>query len=154
MKKTIFLFAAAAAVSVACQKETLETGNSTGETAMITRTLTIGQTPDSKTSYVPGDGVLWTGNETMDIYYGNSANANSGNYMQRVPSVEKNEDGTYTFSHEAIEGAEAYDYRIITPKLSTTGTGNNGHIVQIKFSPVQHPGQICRIGESGNNNEG
>lgn len=46
-----------------------------------------------------------------------------------------------TFSHEAIEGAEAYDYRIITPKLSTTGTGNNGHIVQIKFSPVQHPGQ-------------
>ena len=96
MKKMIFAGLALGLVTmVSCQKELTE--NSIGTAVpQITKTVYVEGNrwlPDTgtRTAYMPGTGVDWTGNETFAIYYGDpdkAATATSENkYMQKATDV-------------------------------------------------------------------
>lgn len=155
MKKSVIYAAGLAALALAataCQEELTGNINDADSSApVITRTMyvegnewTAGD--GTRTAYMPGAGVDWTGSETFAVYYGNPANAASPTdktkyILGKATDVTSLGGGRYSFSHPAIEGMEAYDYCVIVPDLGTTGTNNAGASASFKFSPVQTPGQ-------------
>lgn len=149
MKKSFIIFglAAGALMLASCQKELTE-GNAGASVPQVTKTMYVEGNewiPEdgTKTAYQPGQGVQWTGTETFAIYYGNSANAGgaSGKYMAgKAGNVASSGNGLYTFTHDAIDGAETYDYCVIVPDLNTTGINSTGVAASFKLSPVQTPG--------------
>lgn len=149
MKKSFIIFglAAGALMLASCQKELTE-GNAGASVPQVTKTMYVEGNewiPEdgTKTAYQPGQGVQWTGTETFAIYYGNSANAGgaSGKYMAgKAGNVASSGSGLYTFTHDAIDGAETYDYCVIVPDLNTTGINSTGVAASFKLSPVQTPG--------------
>lgn len=154
MKRTN-LFAASAicfAALVSCQKELTDNVTGEGSKNLISKTLYAegnDWVADTKTVYEPGTGIVWTGNESMDIFYGaagGSEGASGTNpYMRHVSGiVTNNNDGTYSFSHDAIDGVELYDYCVITPVLPSSRaskTNSDGTSIIVEFSPLQMPGQ-------------
>lgn len=154
MKRTN-LFAASAicfAALVSCQKELTENVTGEGSKNLISKTLYAegnDWVADTKTVYEPGTGIVWTGNESMDIFYGaagGSEGASGTNpYMRHVSGiVTNNNDGTYSFSHDAISGVDLYDYCVITPVLPSSRaskTNSDGTSIIVEFSPLQMPGQ-------------
>lgn len=148
MKKMIFAGLALGLVTmVSCQKELTE--NSIGTAVpQITKTVYVEGNrwlPDTgtRTAYMPGTGVDWTGNETFAIYYGDpdkAATATSENkYMQKATDVTALGGGKYSFKHEDL-GISAYDYSVIVPDIATTGLQGAGKSATFKLSPVQTPG--------------
>ena len=148
MKKMIFAGLALGLVTmVSCQKELTE--NSIGTAVpQITKTVYVEGNrwlPDTgtRTAYMPGPGVDWTGNETFAIYYGDpdkAATATSENkYMQKATDVTALGGGKYSFKHEDL-GISAYDYSVIVPDIATTGLQGAGKSATFKLSPVQTPG--------------
>ena len=147
--------AACVAASVSCQEE-LKTDGVGNAVPMITKTMlaegnlwTDGDT-GTKSIYNPEAGITMTGNEPMDIFYGNPANAenatNTNPYMKRVEtSATSNGEGSfsYSFGHNQIDGADVYDYVVITPYLSNAVAALNGagNALRFELSPVQMPGQ-------------
>lgn len=150
MKKSFIIFglAAGALMLASCQKELTEGNGQGASVPQVTKTMYVEGNewiPEdgTKTAYQPGQGVQWTGTETFAIYYGNSANVSgaSGKYMAgKAGNVASSGNGHYTFSHDAIDGAETYDYCVIVPDLKTTDTNNTGTAASFKLSPVQTPG--------------
>ena len=146
--------AACAAASVSCQEE-LKTEGVENAVPMITKTMLAEGNlwtgdADTKSTYDPEVGITMTGNEPMDIFYGNPANAenasNTNPYMKRVEtSATSNGEGSfsYSFGHNHIDGADVYDYVVITPYLSNAVAALNGAGTALRFelSPVQMPGQ-------------
>ena len=146
--------AACAAASVSCQEE-LKTEGVENAVPMITKTMLAEGNlwtgdADTKSTYDPEVGISMTGNEPMDIFYGNPANAenasNTNPYMKRVEtSATSNGEGSfsYSFGHNHIDGADVYDYVVITPYLSNAVAALNGAGTALRFelSPVQMPGQ-------------
>lgn len=150
MKKSFIIFglAAGALMLASCQKELTE-GNAGTSVPQVTKTMYVEGNewiPEdgTKTAYQPGQGVQWTGTETFAIYYGNSAIAgaatNDNKYMAKAGNVTSSGSGLHTFTHDAIDGAETYDYCVIVPDLNTTGTNGSGTAASFKLSPVQTPG--------------
>ena len=152
--KRINLFAASAiclAASVSCQEELTENIRPEEKGDIISKTLYAEGNDwiaDTKTVYDPGTGIVWTGTEPMDIFYGENGwveNESTGAYMRHVTgTVTNNGNGTYSFSHETISGVDSYDYSVITPVLpSTRGgkTNSDGTSIVLNFSPIQTPGQ-------------
>ena len=143
---TTLCLIAGMAVSVSCQKELTENGGNSGAVKMVTKTMIAEGNewvPDTRTEYQPGTGIVWSGNETMHIFYGNPANAesNTGNkYMQGGVTATSSGGGRYSFSHPGISGITEYDYCVLTPALPTTGMNSAGQAASYKFSPVQTPG--------------
>ena len=148
MKKMIFAGLALGLVTmVSCQKELTE--NSIGTAVpQITKTVYVEGNrwlPDTgtRTAYMPGTGVDWTGNETFAIYYGDpdkAATATPENkYMQKATDVTALGGGKYSFKHENL-GISAYDYSVIVPDIATTGLQGSGKSATFKLSPVQTPG--------------
>ena len=148
MKKMIFTGLALGLVTmVSCQKELTE--NSIGTAVpQITKTVYVEGNrwlPDTgtRTAYMPGTGVDWTGNETFAIYYGDpdkAATATSENkYMQKATDVTALGGGKYSFKHADL-GISAYDYSVIVPDIATTGLQGSGMSATFKLSPVQTPG--------------
>lgn len=147
--------AACVAASVSCQEE-LKTDGVGNAVPMITKTMlaegnlwTDGNI-GTKSIYNPESGITMTGNEPMDIFYGNPADAenasNENPYMKRVEtSATSNGEGSfsYSFGHNQIDGADVYDYVVITPYLSNAVAALNGAGTALRFelSPVQMPGQ-------------
>lgn len=134
--------------SVSCQKELTENGGNAGAVKMVTKTMVAEGNewvPDTKTVYEPGTGIVWSGDETMHIFYGNPANVESttiaNKYMQGGVTATPLGGGRYSFSHPEIEGITEYDYCVLTPALPTTGINGPGQAASFKFSPVQTPGQ-------------
>lgn len=148
MKRITFITSAVilSAMTVSCAK--MNEAGTAGPAGEIVKIVSVeaGQwlPEDTRTAYEPGAGLVWTGNETMDIYYGNPAARGSESadnvYMRPVTSVRKISDGRYSVSHPEIDGVTEYDYCIITPALSTTGTNDPGTACVFAFSPVQTPG--------------
>ena len=146
------VIAACAAASVSCQEE-LKTGSVGCAVPMITKTMLAEGSlwtgdADTKSTYDPEVGITMTGNEPMDIFYGNPANAenasNTNPYMKRVEtSATSNGSFSYSFGHNQIDGADVYDYVVITPYLSNAVAALNGAGTALRFelSPVQMPGQ-------------
>ena len=146
--------AACSAASVSCQEE-LKTEGVENAVSMITKTMLAEGNlwtgdADTKSTYDPEVGITMTGNEPMDIFYGNPANAenasNTNPYMKRVEtSATSNGEGSfsYSFGHNHIDGADVYDYVVITPYLSNAVAALNGAGTALRFelSPVQMPGQ-------------
>ena len=133
MKRTN-LFAVSAicfAALVSCQKELTENVTGEGSKNLISKTL-----------YAEG-------NDWVAIFYGaagGSEGASGTNpYMRHVSGiVTNNNDGTYSFSHDAIDGVELYDYCVITPVLPSSRaskTNSDGTSIIVEFSPLQMPGQ-------------
>ena len=145
--------AACVAASVSCQEE-LKTDGVGNAVPMITKTMlaegnlwTDGNI-GTKSIYNPESGITMTGNEPMDIFYGNPADAenasNENPYMKRVEtSATSNGEGSfsYSFGHNQIDGADVYDYVVITPYLSNAVAALNGAGTALRFelSPVQMP---------------
>lgn len=134
--------------SVSCQKELTENGGNAGAVKMVTKTMVAEGNewvPDTRTEYEPGTGIVWSGDETMHIFYGNPANVESttsaNKYMQGGVTATPLGGGRYSFSHPEIEGITEYDYCVLTPALPTTGINGTGLSASYKFSPVQTPGQ-------------
>ena len=151
MKKSFIIFglAAGALMLASCQKELTEGNGQGASVPQVTKTMYVEGNewiPEdgTKTAYQPGQGVQWTGTETFAIYYGNSAIAgaatNDNKYMAKAGNVTSSGSGLYTFTHDAIDGAETYDYCVIVPDLNTTGTNGSGTAASFKLSPVQTPG--------------
>ena len=145
---TVICLMAGMVALVSCQKELTENGGNAGAVKMVTKTMVAEGNewvPDTKTEYEPGTGIVWSGNETMHIFYGNPANeenATSANkYMQEGVTATSLGGGKYSFSHKEIEGITEYDYCVLTPALPTTGINGPGLAASFKFSPVQTPGQ-------------
>ena len=133
--------------SVSCQKELTENGGNAGAVKMVTKTMVAEGNewvPDTKTVYEPGTGIVWSGDETMHIFYGNPANVESttsaNKYMQGGVTATPLGGGRYSFSHPGISGITEYDYCVLTPALPTTGMNSAGQAASYKFSPVQTPG--------------
>lgn len=153
--KRINLFAMSAiclAALVSCQEELTENIRPEEKGDIISRTLYAegnDWVADTRTVYEPGTGIVWTGKETMDIFYGATGGSESASetspYMRHVDgTVTNNNNGTYSFTHDAISGVESYDYSVITPVLpSTRGgkTNSSGTSIVLNFSPIQTPGQ-------------
>lgn len=134
--------------SVSCQKELTENGGNAGAVKMVTKTMVAEGNewlPDTRTEYQPGTGIVWSGDETMHIFYGNPANVESttsaNKYMQGDVTATPLGGGRYSFSHPEIKGITEYDYCVLTPALPTTGINGSGQAASFKFSPVQTPGQ-------------
>ena len=150
MKKIVYAGLALGLMTVvSCQKELTE-GQMENTVAQITKTMYVEGNEwipeaDTRTAYEPGVGIDWTGNETFAIYYGNSADSdatkeNGKKYMQLASDVKALGNGLYSFSHPEIEGAQTYDYSVITPSIVTTGVQGQGLSATFKLSPVQTPG--------------
>ena len=150
MKKIVYAGLALGLMTVvSCQKELTE-GQMENTVAQITKTMYVEGNEwipeaDTRTAYEPGVGIDWTGNETFAIYYGNSADSdatkeNGKKYMQLASDVKTLGNGLYSFSHPEIEGAQTYDYSVITPSIVTTGVQGQGLSATFKLSPVQTPG--------------
>ena len=145
---TTLCLIAGMAVSVSCQKELTENGGNSGAVKMVTKTMVAEGNewlPDTRTEYQPGTGIVWSGDETMHIFYGNPANVESttsaNKYMQGDVTATPLGGGRYSFSHPEIKGITEYDYCVLTPALPTTGINGPGQAASFKFSPVQTPGQ-------------
>ena len=150
MKKIVYAGLALGLMTVvSCQKELTE-GQMENTVPQITKTMYVEGNEwipeaDTRTAYEPGVGIDWTGNETFAIYYGNSADSdatkeNGKKYMQLASDVKALDNGLYSFSHPEIEGAQTYDYSVITPSIVTTGVQGQGLSATFKLSPVQTPG--------------
>ncbi len=151
MKKlTIILgILAVSASAISCQKELTE-GQAANAVPQITKTMYVEGNewlPEdgTKTSFQPETGIVWDGTEQIGVYYANSASTGtsaSDKYMvNRAKNVTSVGDGMYSFTHDLIDGAEAYDYAVIVPDLTNTGLNGPGTAASFKFSPVQNPGQ-------------
>ena len=86
---TVICLMAGMVASVSCQKELTENGGNAGAVKMVTKTMVAEDAlsqSDTRTEYEPGTGIVWSGDETMHIFYGNPANVESttsaNKYMQ------------------------------------------------------------------------
>ena len=152
MKKIIFSagILAGVAAAVSCSEELKTEGLETSLPA-ITKTMVTEANlwtggSDTKSIYEPEVGITMTGTESMAVFYGNPANAESGTsgpYMQVADAVKAEGDFKYTVTHDEIPGVEAYDYCVLSPYLydSSVYTSGDGRGLRFELSPVQMPGQ-------------
>lgn len=149
MKKSIF-FAAAVLLAVGCQKsELLDT---TQEQKMITHTFSVDDEA-TKSLYDPSDGyVKLDKTESIAVGY---TNADISKYVVSNPNATtkekfpviagiveaKRNENSYTFSHNAIDGATGYNYYFLMPYRSTSNISTNGTKTSwyAKIDAVQHP---------------
>ena len=138
MKKITLLAAIFGVTFFSCQKEEFNGGMEGGDNvASIVKTLEVSDsewTPDdTKSSYVPGTGIALSGTEYITVYY-TSADSEKATGAKTVASPSEN--GKYTFSHNAVSGAEAYNYHYLMPHHHVTESGGTARLF-----PVQFPGE-------------
>lgn len=149
MKKTIF-FAAALLLAVGCQKSELI--EKVQEQNMITHTFSVDDEA-TKSLYDPSDGyVKLDKTESIAVGY---TNADISKYVVSNPNATtkekfpviagiveaKRNENSYTFSHNAIDGATGYNYYFLMPYRSTSNISTNGTKTSwyAKIDAVQHP---------------
>lgn len=139
MKKTIILSAAALIALAACVKE--KDCTPLREVA-VTKTLTVenGAWEQTKTAYTEGVGVAITGTEKITVY-GNKYEEGQTLYNTDVFTAVAATPGSdgYTFTHDAISGAESYNYFFVLPHKTSSQRGGTPKIPNVKLFPVQYP---------------
>lgn len=150
MKKSIF-FAAALLLAVGCQKSELL--DNTQEQKMITHTFSVDDEA-TKSLFDPSDGGCVKLDKTESIAVGYT-NADISKYVVSNPNATTTEkfpviagiveakrtENSYTFSHNAIDGATGYNYYFLMPYRSTSNISTNGTKTSwyAKIDAVQHP---------------
>lgn len=116
---------------------------------LITRTVTVSDEAwdEVRSSYEPGVGIHLDGTEHMSVYYsvsGSTTTAGSKTLSYKLTGTNAIEgtpagDGSYTFSHPEVSGAEAYDYFFMMPYLPTSKANSGGTASYHRIGPVQMP---------------
>lgn len=114
---------------------------------LITRTVTVSDEAwdEVRSSYEPGVGIHLDGTEHMSVYYsvsGSTSTAGSKTLGYKLLGAVDGApagNGSYTFSHPAVDGAEAYDYFFMMPYLVTSKQNSAGSASYHRIGPVQMP---------------
>ena len=114
---------------------------------LITRTVTVSDEAwdEVRSIYEPGVGIHLDGTEHMSVYYsvsGSTTTAGSKTLDYKLLSAVDGApagDGSYTFSHPEVSGAEAYDYFFMMPYLPTSKANSGGTASYHRIGPVQMP---------------
>ncbi len=113
--------------------------------AVITRTIeveagTIGsdETPGVKSVYESGVGVHLTNNEYMSVYYSAAGEGEAINEMTHTVGTPDG-SGKWSFSHNAISDATAYNYSFLLPYTSKNETPSSKKQFKFRLCNVQHP---------------
>ena len=113
-----------------CQKE--EFSNKAGVPAKleIVKNLSVSDAEwapeDGKSSFIAGTGITLSGTELISVFYAEGKDPVVASPLQR---------GDYLFSHEGVDGAEAYDYNYLMPHNAHTKADGTA-----RLSAVQYPG--------------
>lgn len=139
MKKSIFtlgLMSAILALS-SCVKDNTDTATDLGH-KQITQTVTLGD--ETRSSYKPGEGITIDKNESMTVYYMANDDEDLSTYVFAGKLSASNDgNNNFTFSHDAIEGATAYDYYFMMPDNSSNNM-NGGKVASThRLGQVQRP---------------
>ena len=151
MKPTIKLsvFAVMVLLLSCTQLDNPESGPVAGGT-MIQKQLAVSNgewVPDARSSFVPGQGITLSGDEHLAVYY-NAYDASAGTQfatgVQKCVEAVPSSNGEYTFSHDALAGAEAYNYFCVMPyrQLQTTGTHEGVAKAVYNLRAVQYPSAV------------
>lgn len=114
---------------------------------LITRTVTVSDEAwdEVRSSYEPGVGIHLDGTEHMSVYYsvsGSTSTAGSKTLGYKLLGAVDGApagNGSYTFSHPEVSGAEAYDYFFMMPYLVTSKQNSAGSASYHRIGPVQMP---------------
>ena len=114
---------------------------------LITRTVTVSDEAwdEVRSSYEPGVGIHLDGTEHMSVYYsvsGSTSTAGSKTLDYKLLGTVDGApagNGSYTFSHPEVSGAEAYDYFFMMPYLPTSKANSGGSASYHRIGPVQMP---------------
>lgn len=133
-----------------CQKDDM-LGADTPEAAesKITRTFVAESSdwtaPEARTSY-DGQQVSLTGDEKIAVFFRYKDADETLSKLYGVSGknnpelAEPQGDGTYSFTHAAIDGAKSYSYYFIMPyQQATVQLNTTGASAWVKLSPVQFP---------------
>lgn len=151
MKKsfiTMFVICAGILSFSSCQKELVNVADSS-QPAKISRTVTVSPEPwtgeETKTAFVPGTGVQITGTEKMSVFYGPYTEAEKVTGLVSIGELKAGvepKDGKWSFSHDAIEGAEAYNYLFVLPYANQTTAINNAKTaIYLELPFIQFPSE-------------
>lgn len=125
----------------ACQKDDVDNG-SYEQTRTISRNFTVDANAwgdDSRSAYEEGAGVKVYGNENISVWYADAQYApnTTEKCMTKVATTGSN--FKYTFSHNAIAGAEAYDYYFMMPATTTNSQQSTGKYPNGYLNIIQTP---------------
>ena len=147
MKKTIITILAVSAgifAISACQKNLSDVQTS----QVITKTVTVSDTPwtaDTKTAFTEADGIKVTGDEKMTVAY---CKYTEGETLSGLTLVGKNTegiapaDGKWSFTHNAIDGATAYNYVFVLPYANQITDVNAAKTsLRLELPYIQYPSE-------------
>lgn len=136
MKKTIVIATAVGFLALtACQKNYEESV----QPQTVSKTLSVSDelwNTEVKSVYESGVGIHLTKDEKLTVFY-SKADANS--YTLTAEAGIPDGNGKYSFTHSAIDGAEAYDYIFLLPYNSKNVTSSAGAGQKCRVSPIQYP---------------
>lgn len=139
MKKIVF-FAAALLAIAGCQKnEILE---NVSEQKLITHTFTVdSEDAQVKSFFDPSsESVKLDKKESIAVAWA-PVDATTGEWKINGFVEAKREGNTFTYSHDQVETAKAYNYYFVMPYRGTSNISKNstGKSVYVKLDPIQHP---------------
>lgn len=138
MKKIVF-FAATLLAIAGCQKnEILE---NVSEQKLITRTFTVdSEDAQVKSFFDPSsESVKMDKKESIAVAW--APVNNKGEWKINGFVEAKREENTFTYSHDQVDTANAYNYYFVMPYRGTSNISKNstGKSVYVKLDPIQHP---------------
>lgn len=144
MKKQLISILALALTLASCQKEAMQHGGA--ETpATVSHTFELEEAewlPETKTVYEPGKGVKFTGKEVMSVFYSKPGDAVKYKVKPKegtTSSIKRNEDGSYTVVHPALDGVTEYDYYFMLSGSQSEVGGSAKKLLVAKVGTMQSP---------------
>lgn len=136
MKKTIF-FAAALLLAVGCQKSELI--EKVQEQNMITHTFSVDE-EDTKSLFDPNSSSIKL-DKKESIAVGWAPVGANGAKISGIVEATRNSDGIFSFSHDEVTSASAYNYFFVMPyrDKSNIRINGDGNAMSVKIDGVQHP---------------
>ncbi|MDY4917233.1 MAG: hypothetical protein SO114_06120 [Candidatus Cryptobacteroides sp.] len=137
MKKTIF-FAAALLLAVGCQKSELI--EKVQEQNMITHTFSVDE-EDTKSLFDPNSSSIKL-DKKESIAVGWAPVGANGAKINGIVEAKRSDDGKlFSFSHDEVTSASAYNYFFVMPyrDKSNIRINGDGNAMSVKIDGVQHP---------------